>query len=85
MNLARLSDRYSVATQIEPSDIKYFAENVAEHALDYFENIFLRNKTHLYIDLCMFELSVSPGVFVTIAVSKLKIFIESRYHEDLLE
>ena len=26
MNFARLSDRYSVATQIEPADIEFFAE-----------------------------------------------------------
>ena len=66
-------------------DTTYFTEQMTCHLLKQVDDIFLVDKRHLTVDLRELRLPVGTQVFVAEALGYLKVPVESRYHQQLLE
>src|SRR6266446_7933590 len=55
------------------------------HLLDHMKNIFLPRKRHFQVELREFELAVSAQIFIAKTLHDLKVFVQSRDHQNLLE
>ncbi len=66
--------------------VRKFVEDAAEHGLDRLEYIFLGDEAHFYVELIEFAgRAVGARVLVTKTWRNLKIAVEARDHQQLLE
>ena len=62
-----------------------FLEHARQHRLDSLEDVFLRDETHLEVELVEFGAAVCAQVFITETGCDLEIAIEAGDHQQLLE
>ena len=64
--------------------VHHTLEHIAEEVLHQTQDIVTFDKTHLKIQLCELELSVSSGVLITVTACNLEVLVKSADHQKLL-
>ena len=60
-------------------------EQVPNQSLKHIQNVFLRNKRHLAVNLRELRLAVGPQVFIAETLDNLVVTVKTRHHQQLLE
>ena len=64
--------------------VQCFLKDIAHHAFSCFQNFLAVGKGKFHINLGKFRLTVTAGIFITVAAGNLEIFVKATHHQKLL-